>query len=243
MNLNDIIQAAQGGQGVNNLASQFGLTPDQAQAAIQAMIPAFSAGLQNAVQNPAGLGGLVSHLASEAHLGSYVDPNQASAAAGQGGQVLGQIFGSSQVATQISQHASQVSGVDAQTIQQMMPIVASMLVGGLAHSLNSQGLGNLVGQLASAVTAPGGLAATLEQAAQSPAAGGLLGGLVNSVLGGLLGGSQQPAAPQSGAAPSSTLQAGLSTLTNMLQAGVQVSQAHQQGFNDILQSLANATRG
>jgi len=62
MNLNDIIQAAQGGQGVNNLASQFGLSPEQAQAAIQAMIPAFSGGLQNAAQSPSGLGGLLSQL-------------------------------------------------------------------------------------------------------------------------------------------------------------------------------------
>ena len=38
MNLNDIMQAAQGGQGVNNLASQFGVTPEQTQAAVQAMI-------------------------------------------------------------------------------------------------------------------------------------------------------------------------------------------------------------
>ena len=36
MNLNEIIQAAQGGQGVTNLASQFGLSPEQTQAAIQA---------------------------------------------------------------------------------------------------------------------------------------------------------------------------------------------------------------
>lgn len=45
MNLNEIMQAAQGGQGVNNLASQFGLTPDQAQSAVQAVIPAFSQAL------------------------------------------------------------------------------------------------------------------------------------------------------------------------------------------------------
>lgn len=241
MNLNDIIQAAQGGQGVNNLASQFGLTSDQAQAAIQAMMPAFSAGLQNAMQNPAALGGVLSHLASGAHAGSYTDPSQASAAGAAGGDVLSQIFGSQGVASQVTQHAAQASGVDAQTIEQMMPIVASMLVGGLSHSLASQGFGGVLGELASAVTAPGGLASTLEQAAASPAAGGLFGGLVSSVLGGLLGGAQPASAPQAGA-QGSPLQAGLNALTGMLQSGVQVPQAHQQGLNDILQSLANATR-
>ena len=237
MNLNDIIQAAQGGQGVSNIASQFGLSPDQAQSAVQAMIPAFSTGLQNAVQDPASLGGLLSHLASGAHLGSYADPAQA-AATGDGGAALGQIFGSQEIVAQLAQHASQISGVDAQTIEQMMPVVASMLVGGLTHSLNSQGLGGVIGELAGAATSPGGLASTFEQGG---AGGGLLGGLVTSVLGGLFGGSQQ-AAPQAGAAAPSALQEGLSTLTNMLQPGVPVSADHQQGLNDILQSVMNAVR-
>ena len=242
MNLNDIIQAAQGGQGVNNLASQFGLSPDQAQAAIQAMIPAFSTGLQNTVQDPAGLGGLLSHLVSGAHTGAYVDPNQASAAAAPGGEALSQIFGSQQIVAQLSQQASRISGVDAQTIQQMMPVVASMLVGGLAHSFNSQGLGSVLCELAGAANAPGGIAASLEQAAGSSAAGGMFGGLVSSVLGGLFGGSQPADAAPAGDAPPSALQQGLSTLTNMLQAGVQVSQAHQQGLSDILQSFTGASR-
>ena len=168
MNLNDIIQAAQGGQGINNLASQFGLSPEQAQAAIQAMIPAFSTGLQGAAQNPAALGGILSQLASGAHQGSFTDPSQTGAAGGLGGAVLGQIFGSPQIAAQISQHAAQMSGVSPQVIQQMMPVVASMLMGGLAHSMTSQGMGGLLGQLASAATAPGGLASTLNPAPERP---------------------------------------------------------------------------
>ncbi len=70
MNLNDIMQAAQGGQGINNLASQFGLTPEQAQAAIQAAMPAFSQGLQRLGQDPNALGGVLSHIANDVHQGS-----------------------------------------------------------------------------------------------------------------------------------------------------------------------------
>ena len=240
MNLNDIIQAAQGGQGVSNLASQFGLTPEQTQAAVQAMIPAFSTGLQNTAQNPAGLGGLLSQLTSGAHQGSFTDPNQAGAAVGVGGNVLGQIFGSPQVTSQVGQQASQMSGVSPQVIQQMMPIVASMLMGGLFHSMNSQGMGGILGQLASAATAPGGLASSFGQgAAAPPAGGGMFGGMLGNVLGGLFGGGAQ----QSGANPqAAAMQAGLSTLTNMFQAGVQVSQAHQQGLSSILGSLTGQNR-
>jgi hypothetical protein len=238
MNLNDIIQAAQGGQGVNNLASQFGLTPEQTQAAIQAMIPAFSTGLQRTAQDPTGLGGILSQLTSGVHQGSFTDPNQANAAGGAGGGVLGQIFGSPQITAQISQQASQISGVNAQIIQQMMPVVASMLMGGLFHSMTSQGMGGILGQLAGAANSPGGLGSVVGQTggAAQPA-GGLFGGLVGNVLGGLFGGGASGSTPQSAA-----LQAGLNSLNSMFQAGVQVSQTHQQGLSDILSSLTNQSR-
>jgi hypothetical protein len=223
MNLNDIIQAAQGGQGVANLGAQFGLTPDQAQAAVQALTPAFSTALQRVTSDPSGLAGIVSHLASGVHQGSFTGADPA-AAATNGGAALSQIFGSSQIASQIAAHASSASGVDAQTIQQMMPALASMLLGGLAHSLTAQGFGGVLGQLASAVESP----ASQNAAGQ----GGGLSGLVTSLVGNLFGGGQ------SGQAGSGLAQAGLTALTGMLQSGVQTSAAHQQGIDSILQSLA-----
>ena len=38
-NLNEIIQAAQGGAGITTLAQQFGLSPEQVQAAVKSMVP------------------------------------------------------------------------------------------------------------------------------------------------------------------------------------------------------------
>jgi hypothetical protein len=236
MSLNDIMQAAQGGQGVNNLAAQFGLTPEQTQAAIQSMMPAFSMGLQKTAQDPTGLGGILSQLTSGAHDGSFTDPTQASAAGGAGGGVLGQIFGSPQITAQLSQQASKMSGVDPQIIQQMMPVVASMLMGGMLHHMNSQGMGGLLGQLANSMNTPGAAPA---QADGAQPAGGLLGGLVGSVLGSLFGGSSG-----AGANPtqSAAMQAGLNSLNSMFQAGVQVAETHQQGLSDIFNSLTSQRR-
>jgi hypothetical protein len=228
MNLSEIIQAAQGGQGINNLASQFGLSPEQTQAAIQAVIPAFSKGLQGAAQDPSSLGGILSHLTSGAHDASYTDPNQANAASGVGGDVLGQIFGSSGIAAQVGQQASRVSGVDPQIIQQMMPVIASMLMGGLTHAMNGQGLGGILGQLANAATSSGGLGSTTAGAAPA-ASGGLLGGLFGSVIGALTGGGAG-----GGNSESAEILAGLNTLTSMLHSGVQVPPEHQQALDDIM---------
>jgi hypothetical protein len=231
MTLNDIIQTAQGGQGVNNLASQFGLTPEQTQAAIQAMMPAFSMGLQRTAQDPTGLGAILSQVTNAAHQGSYSDPNQESAAAGPGGGVLGQIFGSPQIAAQLGQQASQMSGVSPQVIQQMMPVVASMLMGGLYHAMNGQGLGGVLGQLAGAANNPGGLGAQVNPPGGAPPASGGLAGMLGGLFSGLRGGG--------GATPQSTaMQAGLNTLGSMFQAGVQVAETHQQGMRDILNAMS-----
>jgi hypothetical protein len=232
MNLNEIMQAAQGGQGINNIAQQFGLTQEQAQAAVQAAMPAFSQGLQRLGQDPNALGGVLSHIANDVHQGSFQNPAQASAAAnGVGSDALSQIFGSPQITAQIGQRISQASGVSPEIIQSMLPVVASILMGGLSHSMNSQGLGGVLGQLAKAVTAPGGLGSVLEGSTAQGGQGGGLGGLIGSVLGGLMGGGQT--APQS-----SELQTGLNSLTHMFESGVQADPSHEQGIGDILSSLS-----
>lgn len=233
MNLNDILQAAQGGQGVSNLAAQFALSPQQAQAAVQAMLPAFSQALQNAMANPAAFGGVLAQMASGAHQGSFADPGQIGAAGGLGGPALGQIFGSPEAISQLTQHVSEMSGVSQQVIQSMMPAVASMIMGGLAHSMAAQGMGAMLNEIANAATS-----AAKAGAAATPAAGGALGGFLGSVFGSLLGGAQQ-----ANAAQATAVQSGLSALSGMLEAGVQISQAHQQGLNAILQSLGNQGKG
>ena len=107
MNLNDIIQAAQGGQGINHIAQQFGISPEQAQAAINAVLPGLSQGLQTQAATPGGLGGILGHLADAAHQQSYTDAAAAAAPATvqAGGNALNQILGGN-IAQQLAQHAA-----------------------------------------------------------------------------------------------------------------------------------------
>ena len=173
MNLNDIIQSAQGGEGLQNLANQFGLSPDQTQAAVQAIIPALSHGLQRAAQNPGALSGVVGELQNDAHAGSYADPAQTGAAADAGTGALGQIFGGPGVTNQIAEQISRVSGLSPAIVASLLPAVTSMVMGGLAHAMNQQGQG-----------------ATLNPDAAPAGGGGLFGSLVSAVTGALGGGAQ-----------------------------------------------------
>ncbi len=69
-NLNDILQSAQGGEAINNIAQRFGLSQEQAQAAVQALIPALSAGLTKAAANPGTLGSVISAVNDSTHQAS-----------------------------------------------------------------------------------------------------------------------------------------------------------------------------
>ena len=175
MTLNDIIQAAQGGQGVNNLANQFGLTPEQTQAAIQAMMPAFSMALQRSRRRPAGLGGTSRRLTERRTSGPIHDPVRRRARRGAGRGALGQIFGSPQGDRQARPAVSQMPPASARrSISAMMPVVASMLMGGLSHSLSGRrDFGGVFSELAGAANCPGrtGLGPRRRRPA-APAAGG-----------------------------------------------------------------------
>ena len=243
MNLYDVMMGAGGGQGVTTLANQFGISQQQTQAALQAMMPAFSLGMQNTALDPLGFGALLNQMTNAAHVATYANPAQATAAAALGGNVLAQIFGSQAIAQQIGQQAALASGVSPQVIQQMMPLVASMLIGGIAQAMAAQGLGNMIGQLANTFAAGAGLNANpggpMNPAANIAAnAGNLMNAWMN-MLGSLASGgaAPAPATPQAAA-----FKVGLNTLNGLMQAGVQISNAQQQGFSDILQSISNASK-
>ncbi len=249
--LSDIISAAQGGQGVNNIAAQFGLTPEQAQAAIKALTPAMSAGLQNQLQNSGAIGNIIGSMMHPQNQTTFQDPNvaQAPQTVDAGNNILGQIFGSPAVSTQIASHAAQMSGISQAVLQQMLPVLASTVLGGMFHSMQNQGLagtlaqmaGNAVSQNAAGQSGLGGMLGQMMGGNQNA-----MGGMIGSVLGSLMGGGQaaptsQTAAPVPGQSPA--MQAGMEALSKMMQAGVEVSAAHHAGLQEILgQVLAAAAK-
>jgi hypothetical protein len=213
MTLNEILQNAQGGRAVGNLAARFGLSEGEAQAAAQAMIPTFSVAFERLAAHPDTLGGLLTEMTNGAHAVSYADPDAPAAALSP--EALGQVFGSPEGVENAVHHVADASGVSAQAVGGILPVAGSMLIGGLARSMADQGHGSVLGELAGAAAAPGGLGAALGSA---PGGSGALGSLWNSVF----GGAHEPANPQAAA-----LVAGVTALSAMLASGVQASQASQ----------------
>ena len=233
-NLYQIIQGAQGGQAIDNLAQQFGLSSEQADAAVKSLIPALSTGFMTKAAQPGGTGEILGTMTDDQHKQAYADPNAAQDPTTQqkGGDILGSIFGNSAIIGQVAEQASRYTGIPAATLAQMLPVIASMVIGGVATTMHNQGMGGLLGQLAS-MAEQGGLGGILGQftgagstasttGGQAAGAGGGLGGMFGSILGSFLGGAgAQPEAP--GATPGAVppaMQAGMDALSKMFQPGV-----------------------
>jgi hypothetical protein len=242
-NLNDILQSAQGGEAINNIAQRFGLSPEQAQAAVQALIPALSAGLTKAATNPGTLGSVISAVNDTTHQASFNDPNaaQSPAATQKSGDTLSQILGSNHVIQQIVQRASALTGIRPDILMQMLPVVASVVIGGLATSLKNQGLGGMLGQLATAAeqgnlgSVLGGGGSTNTTTASS---GGGLMSILTNLLGGLFGGQSSGTS----AAGNSSLGGALTSLTNMFQTGNLPSNISQSGLQDEIGKILASNR-
>jgi hypothetical protein len=205
-NLYDILRNAQGGQAIDNLASQFNITAEEADAAVKAIVPELSQGLLKQTSQPVGFGSFLGAMGEGQHLAAFSDPAAAQAAttAQKGSDVLTQVLGSHQAREEIALRASSAAGVSPDIVSQMLPVIASMIFGGLTKSLETQGFGGIIGQLANAA-GQGGLGPILGQilgGGKAPAnppqqtAGGASGmGGLGSILGQILAGGRNPANP------------------------------------------------
>ncbi|MGB6117987.1 MAG: DUF937 domain-containing protein, partial [Mesorhizobium sp.] len=140
MNLYEMLAQAQGGNGLQNLGRQFGLGPEQTQAAVEALMPAFSQGLKRSTSDVNGFGSLLQALASGNH-GRYADDPAAAFTQGgmaDGNGILGHLFGSKDLSRAVADQAAQATGISADTLKQMLPALAAMVMGGLFQQTAGQ---------------------------------------------------------------------------------------------------------
>lgn len=141
VNLFDIVRQAQSGAGIDNLSRQFGLTNDQTMRAVEALLPAFTLGFQRSALDPNLFAQLLNMMTSTRFAPFYEAGLPGGSAGGQ--QVLDALFGP-QASRQIAAQASAMSGIGAQVLQQMLPLVAAMLMGGLVKFTSLGGMSDLL---------------------------------------------------------------------------------------------------
>jgi hypothetical protein len=188
----DMLANADNGKGLDLLARQFNLSRQQAELAVEALLPAFSQGLKRNASDPYGIAAFMNQLASGNHAKYFEDASRAFTPDGvaSGNDILGQLFGSKDLSRAVAAQAAQATGLGQDMLKQMLPVIAAMLMGGMFKQSTGQMQGAQAGGFAGGNNPLGQI---IEEMMRQ---GGGMGG-----LGGAFGGGTQQQQPQSSPDP------------------------------------------
>ncbi len=164
----DLIARMGGADSIAAMAARVGMTPEQANSAVTALVPALAGGM--AKQAQAGNGSLVDSLAGMA--AAFTGSAASDDAIAHGSEIVGKVL-TPDAAGAVTQAAAAKTGLDISQLSALLPMVATMA---------ASALGNGTGTVA----APAG------GGGQNGGLGGMLGGMLGGLMG--QGGGQAGAA-------------------------------------------------
>lgn len=135
----DMLRAAQGGQGLENVARLYGVSSQQALKVAEQMMPAFAEGFRRACQSPEAMGNLMALMTSGPYGTLYNQPVATNRMKEAGSDALNAVFGSSEVSRAVATQVAASTGLNIALVKQMMPTYATLFIGGLAKSLAASG--------------------------------------------------------------------------------------------------------
>ncbi|MEO0543606.1 MAG: DUF937 domain-containing protein [Pseudomonadota bacterium] len=157
MNMFEIFSQAQNGDAMRVMARQFGMDEKQVEKAVDALMPAFSTGFKRKTADPDGVSEFFETLTrAQGQTGFFDDLTKAFAPDGinAGNELLGQFFGSKDVSRAVAKQAEAATGVGQEILKQMLPVIATTLMGGMAKNTTGNAMaasasasGNMFGQI------------------------------------------------------------------------------------------------
>jgi len=164
----DLMTQAQNGEAIKQMARQFNLDEDQMETAIAALMPAFSQGFKRNTADPTGLSSWMQAVSGGQHAKYFDDLNKAFQSQGvdEGNGILGHLFGSKDVSRAVASQAAQATGIGQDILKQLLPVIASTLMGGMFKQMTGQtrtsssstGGGNVIGQIIEQMMQQSGMA-------------------------------------------------------------------------------------
>ena len=122
----DMLMNTAGGGTLQQVGQRFGLSEEQTSSALSQLVPAVMAGLQRNTSQEGGMDALVGALNSGNHA-EYLDKPEMLAEEGtteEGNSILGHIFGSKDVSRAVAGRAAEQTGIGADVLKKMLPVVA-----------------------------------------------------------------------------------------------------------------------
>ena len=124
---------------IQSVARELGISEPQAVSGAAALLPALLGGFKSqALAQPSGLEGLAGMLGSLGGgglLDDVLSPRPTNVS--RGNDILGQIFGSSDVSHTVAQHAATQTGLDPSLLRKMLPMLAMLVAGFMAKQDNA----------------------------------------------------------------------------------------------------------
>lgn len=135
----DMVLNAAGGAAAQQVGQRFGLSNDQTASALQQLVPALMAGVQRNASQEGGLESLVGALTGGNH-SQYLDNPDLLAhesTTSDGNAILSHILGSKDASRAVATQVADQTGIGADILKQMLPVVATMVMGGLSKTHSS----------------------------------------------------------------------------------------------------------
>lgn len=141
MDLLNVLMNAQGGNLVGELARRHGLEPQQAGAALEKLVPLLAGGVRRNVSQQGGMEALLGALQRGNH-GRYLEDTATldqPETVTDGNAILGHLLGNRETSREVAGHAAASTGIDAGILKQMLPVVATMVMGALSKQASAGG--------------------------------------------------------------------------------------------------------
>lgn len=130
----EMLMNSAGGGAVQQVGQRFGLSENQTSSALNQLVPALMAGLQHNTSTEGGMGALLGAINSGHHAEYLDNPEMLAqeATTEEGNSILGHIFGSKDVSRAVAGQAAEQTGIGADVLKKMLPVVATLVMGGLS---------------------------------------------------------------------------------------------------------------
>lgn len=126
----DLIGRLGGADAVAAMAAKVGLTPEQAQSGMAALMPAVAGGMSKVAAD--GGDALDTAAAPAAMVADNPSAVTSDTAVAHGSDLVGRIFGGAAGTDAVTAHAAQASGLPAGVLAQLLPMVTALAAGTLA---------------------------------------------------------------------------------------------------------------
>lgn len=139
----ETLLSGQNAQLIAQFARNSGIDVADVQKVIGQLLPAVSQGIKSNASTSAGLGALVTAL-GKGDYQRYLDNPDAltdTAATDEGNAILGHVLGGRDASRNVAEQAAQTTGVDSGIVKQLLPLVATAVMGALSKETTDSSIG------------------------------------------------------------------------------------------------------